>query len=196
MADESSAQNNTEAENKEVTSESQEKGNQESKTEQVTAEAKPVVPEKYEINLPKDSRLDKAHIEELSTFAKSKGLTQEQAQMLFEREHKAVDQFHSAQQAQIKEEQGKWVEVSEADKEIGGEHFKENIEVAKRVLERFGSDELRKALGETKFGDHPEVLRVFVRIGKAMADDKFVLGDPKNQDGKKSQAEILYGKKE
>lgn len=155
-------------------------------------EEKPVVPEKYDLKLPKDSALSEAHLEKLSVYAKEKGLSNEQAQSLLERESQAVSDYVT----NLKETQSKmtetWFEQAKGDKEIGGEAFKQNAELAKRVVSRFGTDDFKKELNKTGLGNHPELLRVFSRIGKAMSEDQLVIPGVQ-AGGKKSIESLLYG---
>lgn len=156
------------------------------------SEQKTVVPEKYDLKPPKDSPLSVAHLEKLSSYAKEKGLSNEQAQTLLERESQAVSDFT----ADLKESQSKltqtWFDQAKNDKEIGGEAFKQNAELAKRVVGRFGTDEFKKELSKTGLGNHPELLRVFSRIGKAMSEDQLVIPGVQ-AGGKKSIESLLYG---
>lgn len=165
---------------------------EETKETKPAKEEKPVVPEKYDLKLPKDSALSDAHLEKLSVYAKEKGLSNEQAQTLLERESQAVSDYVT----NIKETQSKmtesWFEQAKSDKEIGGEGFKQNAELAKRVVTRFGTDDFKKELNKTGLGNHPELLRVFSRIGKAMSDDQLVIPGVQ-AGGRKSIESLLYG---
>lgn len=68
-----------------------------------------------------------------------------------------------------------WVEASQNDKEYGGSHFDANLAIAKRGMEQFASPELKEMLNDS-FGNHPEVIRLFYRIGKAIAEDNVITG--------------------
>lgn len=154
-----------------------------------------VVPEKYDLKLPEGSLLDAKAIEEISSFAKEKGLSNEQAQAILERENGAVSNFASKQQQDLKEKPTAWLSEAQSDKEIGGEAFAKNAEVAKRVVDKFGSEAFKKTLNDTGLGNHPELVRVFYRIGKMMSDDQFIV--PGAQTGaKKSIEDVFYGKKD
>jgi len=69
-----------------------------------------------------------------------------------------------------------WTEASRTDPEFGGAQFDANLAVAKRGYNMFASDELKSILEQTGYGNHPEVLRLFHKIGKLMGEDKFVGG--------------------
>jgi hypothetical protein len=151
-----------------------------------------VVPDKYDLKLPKDSPLSKESVERIALISKERKLSQEQAQALLETESNAVTSFTSLQQDEFKKQVGAWAEQAKSDKEIGGDGFVQNAELAKRVVDKFGSAELKKQLDDTGLGNHPELLRFCVRLGKSMKEDSLVLGGAKGE-GKKSAAELFYG---
>jgi hypothetical protein len=70
----------------------------------------------------------------------------------------------------------------------------ENLAAAKMALDTFGTPELRTLLIETGLGDHPEMIRAFVRAGKAISEDTLAMGGKKPAGAGKSTAEILYDK--
>lgn len=159
----------------------------EKKPDEKTAEAKEgevkdaKAPEPIELKLPKDSVLKPDQVEKLKVFATENKLTQEKAQELLQSQSDLVGESIKAVQAQQKQlfesKRGEWLEASKKDKEFGGENLARNAELAHRALTRFGSDALKKELSDTGFGNHPEILRVFVRIGKAMEDASFIRGN-------------------
>lgn len=152
-----------------------------------------VVPEKYDLKLPEGSQLDATHIEKVAALAKERKLSNEEAQAIIDRDNATISGFADGQNKQLKERQDAWVKDSQNDKEFGGEAFAKNAELAKRVVERFGSDALKTALNDTGLGNHPELLRVFVRIGKAMSEDQLVLpGSTQSTAEKKSVEDIFY----
>lgn len=161
-------------------------------------EPKPkVAPEKYDLKLPEGSLMKPARLEKIAAFAKAKGLSQEDAQAYLEQENQAVKDHVEGEKAQVEESIVKWVKDGEADKEIGGEAFKMNVELAKRVVDRFGTDLLKTDLNSTGLGNHPELVRLLVRIGKSMSEDQLILpGGQKPSAPKRSAADTLYGEAE
>lgn len=153
---------------------------------------KPVVPEKYDLKLPEGSHLKPDAIEKIASFAKERGLSNEQAQAVLDREHQALDEHVSAQQAALKERQAKWLDELKADKEVGGEALKENAELAKRLFQKFGDSKLTEDLNVTELGNYPPLFRFAVKVARAMAEDKLVIPGV-NAGGKKSIQDILYG---
>lgn len=86
-----------------------------------------------------------------------------------------------------------WVESVKSDQEIGGDSLDANLGLAKRALDTFGSPELKNLLEGSGFGDHPEIIRAFVRVGKAISDDSLVVqqgGGPAAKE--KSRAQQMF----
>lgn len=135
----------------------------------------PVVPEKYDLKLPDGAPLDAAHLEAVASFAKDAKLPQDVAQKMVERDVQMVAQVFEKAQADWKAKTEAWLESSKTDKEIGGDKFTPMTKAANDVIAKYGSPELRKLMDETGAGNHPEFIRIFARLGQAMADDKMTL---------------------
>lgn len=133
-----------------------------------------VVPESYDLTMPEASLLQTADIERIKAEAKELGLTNDEAQEYFDTQHKAVARFQESQLKNVEDIRTGWVKSCETDAEIGGAEFKKNAELAKRVVDKYGSEDFKKILNESGFGNHPEVLRTFVRLGKVMAEDQLI----------------------
>ena len=156
------------------------------------ADDEDVVPEKYELTIAKDSLLDQTDMDRISTDAKEKGLTNGEAQLMADMEAEAIDRYHDKIDKQVEDIQAGWLKDAEADKEIGGEAFKENAELSKRLVDKYGSEALKDLLDQSKYGDHPEVVRIFSTIARQfMAEDKAFF--PKaHEKGEKSMEETFY----
>jgi hypothetical protein len=72
-----------------------------------------------------------------------------------------------------------WTEQVKTDKEIGGDKLAENLGVARKAIDTFGSPELKALLNSTGLGNHPEVVKLAFKVGKAISEDGFVSGSPK-----------------
>lgn len=155
------------------------------------AEQKTAVPQAYDIKLPEGSALNPAHVDTVKTFAKENNLSNEQAQKVLERDHAAVTDMHQ----QLEQKKSEWIKTASNDPEIGGEEFTRNAELSKRVIARFGSEGLKKQLNETGLGNHPELVRTFVRIGKLMSEDQFIFPGGAQQTEKESKSieDKFYG---
>ena len=149
-------------------------------------------PEKYEFKPPEGQELDAAALEQFEPIARELNLTNEQAQ-------KMVDLYGTkimpmVQQQQVEAWQKtteQWAADVKADKEIGGDKLTGNLSAAQRALAQFGTPELKEYLEGTGLGNHPELVKAFVKIGKAMSEDGMVT---EKESGQRSAAEVLYGK--
>ena len=154
-----------------------------------------IVPDKYEIKLPDGSPLDPAIVQEVETYAKANKLTNEQAQAVLNRDSATVANFIKSGQEKLKSDAGKFVTELKADPEIGGENFTRSVEVAKRVVDSFATPKLKQILNETGLGNHPEIVRVFAKIGLNMSEDRFVQAGSATVKTERSAADRLFGNK-
>ncbi len=174
-----------------TTSTETDKANDTSSTQQEGTDKKPVsaAPEKYEFTAGEGQELDKEAVAAFEPIARELGLSNEQAQ-------KIVDVYGSTIMPQLVKQQADewqkqvtgWAETVKADKE--GLGSTESIGYAQKALDQFGSPELKSYLVETGLGNHPELVRVFSKIGKSMSEDGFVNGSSENA---RSTADVLFG---
>lgn len=160
-------------------------------------ESKSVVPEKYELKLQEGSLLDSSVVEKISSYAKEKGLSNEQAQELLDTQEEAVSSFRDSQLQKLQDMRKTWVEGIKSDKEFGGERFNESAELARRVITKYADKELIDALNTTGYGDHPALFKFVAKLGRELKvlDDKLV--QPKaHAKGDVDVVEMLYGKTE
>lgn len=130
-------------------------------------------PEKYEFKAAEGITFDDAVVGAFSEVAKELNLTQDAAQKVLD---KVAPVMAARQSEQIEAARTAWAESAKVDKEFGGDNLAENLAIAKQGLETFGTPELRALLNESGLGNHPEVIRVFYRAGKAISDDRIVTG--------------------
>jgi hypothetical protein len=138
------------------------------------AEAKPqAAPEKYEFKVPEGKQFDAEVLTTYSEVARELNLSQEAAQRVLDA---MAPKMAERQMAQIEAIRTGWADSSKGDKEFGGEKLSENLSVAKKALDAFGTTELRSLLNESGLGNHPEVIRFMFRAGKAISEDRMVTG--------------------
>lgn len=144
------------------------------------------------LKLPEGSLLKPEVLEQIKSYAKEKKLAPEVAQSLLERENAAVKGYHDQVVSSYEKEKASWVELSKNDSEIGGEHFGQNVELGRRAMEKFANPAAIKIIEDSGYGNHPDIIRMFMNIGKAMAEDKMVQpgAQAKNE---KSMVELFYG---
>ncbi len=132
-------------------------------------------PESYEFQAIEgaDLEVDSAPVQAFSEIAKDLNLTQEQAQSVLDKVAPALRQQNDDY---INEVRSEWVENVKSDPEIGGDKLQENLGKAVRVLDAFGTPELKSLLGETGLGDNPEIIRFLVRAHQDIGEDRFLTG--------------------
>jgi hypothetical protein len=125
--------------------------------------------------MPEGVELDEAAASEFTAIAKELKLDQAAAQKLADIGAKMAQRQADAH-AQLVET---WTEQVKTDKEIGGDKLAENLGVARKAIDTFGSPELKALLNSTGLGNHPEVVKLAFKVGKAISEDGFVSGSPK-----------------
>lgn len=148
-------------------------------------------PEKYEFTAGEGVELDTEALKDFEPVARDLNLTNEQAQKLVDAYPKILAGVQQRQAAAWQAQTEQWAADVKADKEIGGDKLTANLSAAQRALDLFGGPVLKEYLNTTGLGNHPELVKAFVKIGKAMSEDGMV--DGSNQ-GQRSAAEVLYGK--
>lgn len=135
-------------------------------------EGSQTVPDTYaDFAMPEGVTVDSALLSEATPLFKELGLTQEQAQKLVDFQAKQVQASSQSQVDAFNQLMNDWQEQSRNDKEFGGDAFDENIAVARSAIDKFGTPELKQLLEEHGVGNHPEVIRFMVKVGKLTAED-------------------------
>lgn len=145
-------------------------------------------PEAYtEFTVPEGAVIPDGFFEAYTPIVKDFNLSQEGAQALFDR--LATDlqpKMIAAQQEKWEGVKTAWAEATKVDKEIGGTGYEANVAIAQRALNTFATPELKQALSDYGMGNHPEMVRLMLRIGKAMREDSVIqpdgAGGDKNED--------------
>lgn len=147
-------------------------------------------PEKYEFTAAEGVELDTEAMKDFEPVARDLNLTNEQAQKLVDAYPKILAGVQQRQADAWQAQTEQWATDVKADKDIGGDKLTANLSAAQRALDQFGTPELKEYLNTTGLGNHPDLVKTFVKIGKAMSEDGMV--DGSNQ-GQRSAAEVLYG---
>ena len=135
-----------------------------------------IVPESYEITAPEGMDVDKAAMDVFTPIAKELGLTNEKAQKFADVYANIRLNEAKVQQDAFDSQQDGFIEAAKTDKEFGGVNFDKNIASANSVLTKFGGDALIEVLDSAGLANHPDVIRCFYRMSKAISEDTFVSG--------------------
>lgn len=151
-------------------------------------------PEKYEFKVGEGQELDTAALEQFEPIARELNLTNEQAQKMVDLYGTKIMPMVQKQQAESwQKTTEQWAADVKADKEIGGDKLTANLSAAQRALEQFGDQELKEYLDSTGLGNHPALVKAFIKVGKAMSEDKVVTGG--HESGGSDLISAFYPKK-
>lgn len=146
-----------------------------SSTALTSAEAAPketgerIAPEHYaSFDLGDGLEIDEDVFGDYAVAARELGLSQEQAQKLF---LSMQEPYHAINRERVKGYSEDWAELSRNDSEIGGGNFEASLKIAQTAYQQFANPALKRLLDETGLGNHPEIIRLFVRVGKAIGQD-------------------------
>lgn len=144
------------------------------------------VPERYEFAAAEGKEYDTEVLAAFEDVAREAGLSNDKANLVLGR---MSEMLEARQQSQLETARALWLDEVRADREIGGVKLPENLAVAKRALQAFGSAELTELLNRSGLGNHPEVIRMFYRAGRALSEDGMVNGNK----GEALTAQSFYG---
>jgi hypothetical protein len=137
----------------------------------------PGTPERYDFKPIEGGELDAQVLTAYSEVARELQLSQEAAQKVLDKVAPVIAERQQATlKAQVEQARNDWKTVSKADKEFGGRALDANVATAKKALDAFGTPELRAFLEESGLGNHPEVIRLLYRAGRAISSDHYVGG--------------------
>lgn len=132
------------------------------------ADGKAKVPETYEFSVPEGVSLDADLTSEFTALAKEDGLTQERAQKYIDLGVKLA----TAGSTDFAKQVGDWVEAAKNDPEYGGEKYDASVELGRAAYARWATPDLKEFLEKTGLGNHPEVIRLFYRIGRDSSEER------------------------
>lgn len=149
------------------------------------------------LKLPEKALISAKALERVTATATALGLSQEHAQKALDETNAVVADYVEEQKASFATTTKGWIDVVKADAEMGGDKFAATIQDAAKPIDRFFTPAFKKALSDTGFGNHPELVRGFARIGRAMSEDKIVRPGPEGgTGGGRSYEDIFYGDKD
>lgn len=142
-------------------------------------QAEPVTgaPEKYELAL-EGVNLDPELVAEAEPVLRELNLTNEQANALLPLAPKIMEKAQAATMQAIldagAQQRKDWLDAFAADPEIGGAKREETEHLAAKGMDALGfaaGHPFRQALTESGFGNHPDMIRVFRRLGEMVGED-------------------------
>ena len=184
-------------------------GEQTGKEPVLDAEGKPVVepkadegaPEKYADFTPPEGVTAPAGelMTEFANLAKELGMSQAKAQDAFAIVAKLAEKGGATaatrEAARVEAARTAALEANaeavRSDPEFGGEKLAENIAVAKAAMAATTTPAFREMLDKSGLANHPEMIRMFLKVAPAFSESKHVPGG-KAPGGDKPAAKVLY----
>lgn len=176
-ADQGQAADNSEADASQGEGGENAADSQQSDKDDAKLEEKPEgAPEAYaDFTAPEGVELDADTLDTFKAAAKELNLPQDKAQSLVDMAAALVQKQADAFTAQMEQTTAEWRQSSMTDSEFGGTKLSETLKVAAQARDKFATPELAKFLSESKLGDHPEMIRLFWKVGQAISEDSTVL---------------------
>lgn len=151
------------------------------------------IPAAYEFELPEGFDPGR-HLEDFKDLARKMGLSHGIARELVGFWVNVAADAESEREDAWKTARREWAYMTARDPEIGGSRLPETVHLAQRVINTYGTEGLKELFRVTGLGNHPEVVRFFARVGRAMGEDGFHEGPPAAAGGRKTAAELIYGR--
>jgi hypothetical protein len=166
------------------------------------AEAAAVVPDKYELVVSEGLTIDPAQLEAATPVFRELGLTNEQANKLMPVAEQFAKSIGDNLNRQILEsvagERKAWLDTAKADPDIGGQNWDASLVTAAKALDGLGfpkGSSFRALLDESGLGNHPDMIRAFVQVGRAIGEDNDFPRGGAATSAPRTAAEILYPSK-
>lgn len=127
----------------------------------------------YTLTAPEGYPISEGALKGLNEVCKSANLNEDQAKAVMAYMQGNYTSFVAQQQEAMQAQAKTWIGEFQADKEFGGDKFNASVADAQRALATFDkSGTVSKMLKETGYGNNPDVLRIFARVGRALGEDK------------------------
>lgn len=152
------------------------------------------VPEdgKYTLTMPEGVEVDQELLDALGPKFAAKKMTNAEAQEL-------ADEFikvQTARETKKREEWGntvqKWADDAKADKDIGGDKWDATVASSRRAVNALGTPALKEYLQASGGGNHPELIRVFAKVGELIKEDDPAGGGAEGKGKPAETAHVLF----
>jgi hypothetical protein len=147
---------------------------------------------KYSLTMPEGVEVDQELLDAIGPDFKDLGLTNGQAQKLADK----FTEIMSGRMTKQAETWGntiqKWADDAKADKEIGGDKWDGTVKSAMRAINTLGTPALKEYLQASGGGNHPELIRVFAKVGGLIKEDSPPSDGPGGHGKPADPAHVLF----
>lgn len=155
----------------------------------------------YNLALPENSPLTQEDLTGLMKEAKESGLSEEEAKELLQQTdtvaRTAQTRLVKQQEEQMKTMVASWKDAVKKDPELGGDKLAETAIKASRAFKAVASKEMQIFCEKTGYAEHPELVRMMVKIHDLIGEDRFIKGSTGVQSNKpttmEEKAKKLFG---
>ena len=129
----------------------------------------------YTLTAPEGYPISEGALKGLNEVCKNANLNEEQANAVMAYMKGNYTSAMASQQEAMQAQAKTWIGEFQADKDFGGDKFNASVADAQRALATFDEGgTVSKMLHETGYGNNPEVLRIFARVGRALGEDQLI----------------------
>ena len=167
--------------------------------EEFEGEGSQEVPEAYELEAPGGFAIDPQALAAATPVFKELGLSNEQANKLMPVAAKFAaglsDKLNAQILNQVRADRKAWLDTAMADREIGGANWKQTLAKGAFALDNLGfpkGSPFRVLLDESGLGNHPEMIRAWAKVGRAIGEDGDFVRGTGGTSSRRDAAETLY----
>lgn len=152
------------------------------------------VPEdgKYALTMPEGIAVDQELLDALGPKFAAKKMTVREAQELTD-EYVKIEEARTLKRV---EDWGKtltgWVDTAKKDSEIGGDKWDSTVLASQRAVNALGSPGLKEYLNASGGGNHPELIRIFAKVGSMISEDRPATGGAEGKGKPAEAAHVLF----
>ena len=157
------------------------------------------VPEAYQLEAPEGFAIDPQALAAATPVFRELGLSNEQASKLMpvaaQFAQGLSDKLNAQIISQVRADRKAWLDSAMADREIGGAQWKETLAKGAFALDNLGfpkGSPFRVLLDESGLGNHPEMIRAWAKVGRAIGEDGDFVRGAGTPHSRRDTAETLY----
>ena len=137
-------------------------------------------------------------LDDFKNFAHQNNLTQDQADNLMEL-FKEIEEVDANNEAQAMDDLK--VQTTIDLQREWGKNYDGNLDYARRAYAQFGTSELTEIMDNSGFGNHPEVIKAFSKVGQLLGEESLAVGSGLGREQMSPQSaqeeiQALYSDKE
>ncbi len=156
---------------------------------------RPEVYDYKDVELGNDFEYDENLLKDFNDLASKYNLSQKGANelmtMAVRLTKQTQDNFAKALSETTQSQIENYKEMLKSDKEIGGKNLDYSLKVANLAYEKFAPEEVQALLAHSGLNYHPEIVKMFISIGKQMQNDE-IRPSSMAQPFKEAREDILF----